>query len=124
MILPLLKDHPDLRALAQLTVDLQLCIMLLHDVFDDGKSQSGAARGFRSALVHPVKSLKDPLLILFRNTDTGIFHRKYNMPVCLRHPDLDRTARVIIADRIVTQVVDQFLHHLAIGINCTTRTKQ
>ena len=47
------------RALAQLAFHPDLAAVVLHDVFDDGQTQTRAALLARPRLVHPVKPLED-----------------------------------------------------------------
>ena len=46
--------------------------MILDSILDDGKSQSRTTGSFGMALVHPVESLKDPVLMLCWDADAGI----------------------------------------------------
>ena len=54
----------DCSSLAGSAVQADLCVVIGSRVLDDGKSQPRAAGGLGVALVHPVKPLEDPFLML------------------------------------------------------------
>src|SRR5713101_8077828 len=55
-------------ALAQLALYPDFAAVRLHDVFDDGEAEAGAARLARARAVHAVKSLEDAVLRLGGNS--------------------------------------------------------
>ena len=50
------------------------------DMLHNCKPQSGATGGFGAALVHAVKTLEDPLLMLLGDADAGVFYTDYDCP--------------------------------------------
>ena len=98
-----LKDHPDLRALAQLTVNLQLCVMLLNDVFNDGQSQSGTAGGLGTALVHTVKALKNMGQPVRWDGRAGAVHRQNRLAARCGQPQGHGADGARVLDGIIQQ---------------------
>ena len=78
-------------------------------VFDNGKSQTGAAGSLGVALVHPVEPLKDPILMLCGNTDAGIADNQA-LVFCLNRYAATRN---VVLDGIIAEVVNNLLEHSA-----------
>ena len=92
-------------AFSRCAFQIQRGIMISRGVFDNGKSQSGAAGCFGVALVHPVKALENTALMLCRDTDTRIAD---SQPVFL-NVNADAAAGNIILDRIVAEIVNDLI---------------
>ena len=88
--------------------------MLGYDVLDDRQTQAGSSGRLGTALIDTIKTFKYTLLILFRNTDSRILNNQKRMSALLPHRHIYRSSAVIVSDRIVTQVVNQFFHQLFI----------
>ena len=82
-------------------------------VLDNGQSQTGASDGFGVALVHPVEPLKDPALVLRRDTDARVRYRELRAPVGAGDGDSDPAPRTIVLDGVVAQVADHLVQKLA-----------
>ena len=73
----------------RLAFQLQLCLMHLCYMFDDGQSQACAASGASAAglagmaLVHPIEALKHMGLMLLRDADAGVLYRAADAPILL-----------------------------------------
>src|SRR5262249_33747600 len=65
-----------LRAAASVALDPDAARVIFHQMFGDGKSQSGAAHFARPGHIHPVKPLKNSRLVRLRDTDSGVRDRK------------------------------------------------
>ena len=52
----------------------ELCTVELDSVLHDRQAQAGSADGLGVALIHPVETLKDPLLLSGRDADTAILN--------------------------------------------------
>ena len=48
--------------------------MVGNSMFDNRKSQTGATGLLGMALIDPIEPFKDPILMLGRDANTGIFH--------------------------------------------------
>ena len=83
-------------------------------MFDDRKAKSRTAGRLRAALIDTVETLKNPLLMLRRDPDPGILYREEGMSVLRSRRHGHRSVLLVISDRIVAQVVDQFLHKLPV----------
>ena len=83
-------------------------------MFDDRKAKSRTAGRLRAALIDTVETLKNPLLMLRRDPDPGILYREEGMSVLRSRRHRHRSVLLVITDRIVAQVVDQFLHELPV----------
>ena len=79
--------------------------MLLRDVLDDRKPESRAAVRLAAALVHAVEPLEDVAEVRFRNADARIAHDERVIADAHR----DRAVVAVVADRVVHEVVDQFI---------------
>ena len=100
---------------------IDIFVVRLDDFLYNGKTKSGASGLLGTALIYTVETFKDALLALLWNTDAGILHgQQYMLSV---HPDVhaDTSARFVVADRIVAQIVEQFLEHILIAIYGTVR---
>ena len=64
-----------------------------------------------------IKTFKNSFLIFLRYTNSSIFHSYKWMLIFLSNCDIDRTTRMIIPNRIVTQIVYQFFHHTTVCLN-------
>ena len=100
-----LKDHSYRRSFSRFTLQFQLCVTLGDNVFYNGKPQACAAGGFGTALVHAVKTLEDPLLVFLGDSDSGVFYYQVSMTILGLGLYIHASARVIIADRIIAQIV-------------------
>ena len=74
----------------------------------DGKSQPGSACFLGMALVNPVEPFKHPFLMLGWNSDAGVLHSDNCLVFVPRHGNLHKTTLVIILDRVVAKVIDDF----------------
>ena len=102
------KRHGDFGTLAQGGFQLQLGIVDLGNVLDDGKAQARAAGLSGAAFIHPIEALEDPLLGLFGDADAVVLHHKDGASLLLyRH--LDIAPLPIVADGILHQVLYHFL---------------
>ena len=73
--------------------------MDLRRVFDDGKTEAGAAHFLGMALIHSVEALEDPVQILCRNTDSfiGNSELRFTGQIAHGHEDLSALIAVLIA---------------------------
>ena len=78
-----MKQHRNRCSLLRLAFQLQLCLMYLCHMLDDGQSQASTPRLTRVALVHPVKALKHMRLMLLRDTNAGVLHRAADVSILL-----------------------------------------
>ena len=79
-------------------------------MLDNGKSQTGAAGGFAPALIHPVEALEHAGLRLFRDADAVVLYGQGAVAVPGGGRDqLDFSARAVVADGIVAQILAQFI---------------
>lgn len=68
-----IKNHRDLRCPSSLSSSI--CALCFHrNMFDDRQSKTCSARRLRAVSVYAIKTLKDMLLVLRRNTDTRVLH--------------------------------------------------
>ena len=89
--------------------------MLRDDMFYNGKSKSGSSGGFRAALIYPVKSFKNPLLMLFGNSDTIVLDTKIDFSLYRFYRNIYFSTFVIITDRIVTKIIDDLFKHFFVA---------
>src|SRR5699024_9929381 len=80
--------------------------------FHNGQPQTGTASFFRMALIHPVEPLKDPLMVLFGDTDPCVCHADFGAIQCIADPDGYSSAIVIILNSVFTYIVDHFIQNL------------
>ena len=73
-------------------------------MLDDGQSQAGAADLLGVALVHPVKPLEHPLLMLRADADAGVRHRENSLIFFLPEPHDDQPAVFVVLDSVVHEV--------------------
>ena len=70
----IIKDDRNRCAFTDFTVDLNLAVMILHSVLDDGQTKAGTTGLLGMALIHPIETLKHLVLMFGRDTNTGIPH--------------------------------------------------
>ena len=80
-------------------------IVVSNGMLDDGKSQASAAGLLGVALIYSIKPLEDPILMLSRNADTGIFHHQTIIFSMDRYP----AAGNIVLDGVVAEVIDHLM---------------
>ena len=90
--------------------------VLLDNMFYNGKSESGSSGGFRTALIHPVKSFKNPLLMLFGNSDTVVLDTKIDFSLHRFYRNIYFSTFVIITDRVVTKIIDYLFEHFFVAL--------
>ena len=76
------------------------------------RPQAGAADLFGMALIHPVKTFKDALLILRGDADTVVLHSKDRVTRLHIYGHLHPAGRFVILDRIVAEVKDHLIQDL------------
>ena len=95
-----------------------------YGVLYDGKSKTRAAGFFGMALIHTVEAFKDTALMLGRNTNTGIADRKDDIAVLVLEVNCYLTAILVIADSVVTKIIDDFIEVSADTFHHTRLTIQ
>ena len=102
-------DYP--RADVAFGIDLQGASVQLHDLFADGKAQSGTLFAIRTDLPATVKTLKQSCAVFLSYTDPGVCNGKLNPNDTLTGLRASRNLYCSSAggklDRIGNQVADQ-----------------
>ena len=103
-----LKSDCNSSALSGFTFQMQLRIMILGRMLDNGKSQTGTAGLLGMAFIHPVEPFKDPALMLCRNADARIPDAKGGV-VSGRDRHSDSTAGYIIFNSIFAKIINDLI---------------
>ena len=82
-------------------------------MLNDGQPQSGPSRLTGMAFIHPVKSFKNPFLLILWYADPVILHRITGVSFLLSGKDKYSSSGIRIPDRIVCNIVKHFVEHLA-----------
>ena len=90
-------------------------------MLDDGQPQPRAANLLGVALVHPVKALKHPALVLRRNPDARVRHSYLRAFRALSHCESHTAAGPVILDGVFAQVIDHFVQHPADALHLDRR---
>ena len=93
-----------------LTMNLNSSMMHKNYVSYNSQSKSCSARFTRPCLIYPVKSFKNPLLMLFGNSDTIVLDTKIDFSLYRFYRNIYFSTFVIITDRIVTKIIDCLLY--------------
>lgn len=118
LLRPLKRDR-DTCPLSKLACKRKLCTVACQDVFYDGKSKSGSAALARTALVNAVEALEYALLMLLADAYSVILDSELNLAVeCVADIDnhISALILVIVADGVVTQIVEHLIHHRLVGV--------
>ena len=118
LLRPLKRDR-DTCPLSKLALKLKLCAVAGEDMLDYGKSKSGSAALTRPALVDAVEALEYALLVLLADSYSVILDSELYLAV-KGIADIDNHISalilVIVADGIVTQVVEHLIHHGLVSV--------
>lgn len=108
------KGDSDGGANVYLTFQLDAGVVDTGNMLDDGKPKPGAAGGLATALVHPVEALEHAGLSFPRDADAVVGHGQgaVSVPVA-GGDDLYLTARAVVADGVVAQILAQFIQQRA-----------
>ena len=85
-------------SLAGSAFQADLSIMVGCGMFHNGKAQARTTGCFGVALVHPIETLEDSVLMFCRDTDTGIADSQF----VILNVDMDIAAAGIVFDGIIT----------------------
>ena len=80
-------------------------------MLDDRQAESRAADLLGVALVHAVETFKNTLAVCLRNADAGIRDREDRLLLGAADLHMYRALLHIIFDRVVTEIVEHFLHN-------------
>ena len=86
-------------------------------MLDDGKTQAGAADRLGTALIDPVESFKDPLLVFSGNADAGISDLQEDVLTVIGNGNGNPAVLLVILDGIITEVVDDALQQLPVAVD-------
>ena len=104
-----LKLNRDRCSLPRDAFQMNLRIVICRCVLDDAKSQSGTSGLLGVALIYPVKPFKDPIPMLFGNTNSGILYRKS----LVFNNYLYASTGNIIFNGIITKIIYNFVEKSA-----------
>ena len=112
------EGHPDRGAGADLTLQVDACIVQKGDVLDDRKAQTGAAGCLGAALVHAVEPLKHAGLAVLRDADAVVLDLKVGAAVtAYAAAQLYMAARAVVAYGVVAQVLGQLAQLVAAALH-------
>ena len=97
------EGHRDGGAHAYGAFQMNLGAVMLRHMLDNGETQAGAAGGPAVAFVHPVKALKDAVLVLRRDADAGVGDTN----AVLREENADGAVGPVVANGVVNEIVNQ-----------------
>ena len=83
----------------------------------DGKSQARAARLARAALLAAIEALEHLGLLLGGDAGARVCHDEQRALVLQRHRDVNPAALVVVADRVVAQIVDELVEQARVALN-------
>ena len=87
--------------------------MKLGGMLHNGKPQAGAAHLLGMALVHPIKPLKHPFLLMNGNADTGIRYGKYRSVFLILYRHGNAAASHIIFDGVIANIVQDLMNRIS-----------
>src|SRR6266446_3681230 len=120
--LNLWQGEEETGALAQLALYPNFAAVRLHDVFDDGKTEAGAARLARAGAVHAVKSLEDAVLRLGGNSGAVVLDPELDLLPSDRFSAYTHAAFVpAIFDGVLDQVEQDLLQPVGVGARAQAR---
>src|SRR6266568_5567479 len=120
--LNLWQGEEETGAVTQLALDPDFAAVRLHDVFDDGKAEAGAARLARARAVYAVKSLEDAVLRLGGNSGAVVLDPELDLLARDRFSADAHTAFVpAIFDGVLDQVEQDLLQPVGVGARAQAR---
>src|SRR5215204_4558699 len=97
-------------------------VMHFHNLFDDGKTQTGSRRRKYQRMFTTIETLEHTLLVFKGNTNAVIFHIHLHLMPAIQglNLDLDRS----IFRRVMVGVIDQVCHDLTHTFHITIHKRQ
>ena len=86
------------------------------------KPKACAAGLLRAALVHSVEALKDALLLVLWNADAVVLDREDCLAAELVYRHIYCAALVVVADSILTEILDKLREKLPVAAHHTVST--
>ena len=109
------ESHCDAGPPAGFAVNGDVRVMDLRNVFYNSKAKAGSACFAGPAFVDTVESFKDPLLLIFRDTDAGVLYREERVIILQAGPDQNGSVFTIVLDGILDEVFDEFLQEVPVS---------
>ena len=103
------KGNADFGSHIHHAVQRDFGMVLFRNVFDNGKTQPGAACFFRTAFIHPVKPLKNTALAFHWDANTSVLYGQHCRAVLRPQHYPDAAAQPIVTDGVVKEVINQLL---------------
>ena len=90
--------------------------MQLGRVLYNRESESCTSCFPRMALVHSVESFEDPLLILLRDSDSGVLYSNTWISIILFYRNSDLSIRLVVFYRVFDDIVDHLIEDLSVAV--------
>src|SRR5437588_6736576 len=105
------KDHANCRSLSHLAFSFNTPAVQLGDMFDDRKTEAGAANAFGAArFVGPIEAFENAREIVLANSDAAIAHAQRDfVVVTLLSVQTNFAVLVRIFHRVIQQIVENLL---------------
>ena len=113
----IIKQNGNCSSLVWFALYNDLAMMVLHGVLYDRKTKAGAAGLLGMTLIHSVESFKNLVLMFGSNANTVIADTDLHSPLPLGNRYLYMTARIIILDGIIAQIVNDLIQQSAYTVN-------
>lgn len=96
--------HGEFRTLSGGAADLDISVIQLYDVFDDGETKARATHAAGPSLVHPVEPLKNPGQACSLNSDAAVGDMDDHFVYITAAMDGDGTALHIVFYSIIDEI--------------------